>query len=218
MQNIKFFYEKVNGSYFFFIGVAISMISIIISIVLYITGGAPFSILTNFVSDLGATTAPNNAFIAFNTGLILNSILSPFGALFLFIYFKNKDIEQKGIIQFWFLANLITSLTTFLVGLFPEDILLGPHAVAAIITFLFGMISYCIYGIIIILIDSIAKYHSIPGFALAAINIIFMLLWVSNVHISVITLFEWLVLFGGWGFGIYLGIFAFNAKRSNFHN
>jgi len=212
MENIKLFYEKVNGSYFFFVGVAISIISIIISVALYIAGGAPFSILTNFVSDLGATTAPNNAFIAFNTGLILNGILSPFGALFLFLYFKNKDIEQKWIIHFWFLANIISAITTFLVALFPEDTMLGPHAVAAIITFVFGMISYCIYGIIIILIDIIAKYHAIPGFALAAINIIFMLLWVFNVDLSVITLFEWLVLFGGWGFGIYLGIFALNAE------
>jgi len=110
------------------------------------------------------------------------------------------------------LANIISAITTFLVALFPEDTMLGPHAVAAIITFVFGMISYCIYGIIIILIDIIAKYHAIPGFALAAINIIFMLLWVFNVDLSVITLFEWLVLFGGWGFGIYLGIFALNAE------
>ena len=212
MENIKLFYEKINGSYFFFVGVAISIVSIIISIALYIAGGAPFSILTNFVSDLGATMAPNNAYIAFNTGLILNGILSPFGALFLFLYFKNKEIKQKGIIQFWFLANVISAITTFLVALFPEDTMLGPHAVAAIITFTFGMVSYCIYGVIIILIDNIAKYHSIPGFTLAAINIVFMLLWVSNVHISIITLFEWLVLFGGWGFGIYLGIFALIAK------
>jgi hypothetical membrane protein len=212
MENIKLFYEKVNGSYFFFVGVAISIVAIIISIALYIAGGAPFSILTNFVSDLGAISAPNNAFIAFNTGLILNSILSPFGALFLFLYFKNTDIKQKAIIQFWFITNIISAITTFLVALFPEDTLLGPHAVAAIITFIFGMVSYCIYGIIVILIDNIAKYHSIPGFVLAAINMVFMLLWVFSVPLFVITFFEWLVLFGGWGFGIYLGFFALNAK------
>lgn len=202
------FYEKVNGGYFFFIGVAISMISIVISVALYTAGGANYSIFTNYVSDLGAINTPNNAFIAFNTGLILNGILSPFGTLFLVFFFQNKDIIQKRIIRFWFLTSIISAISTFLVALFPEDIMLWPHNFFAFITFASIMLYNLIYGIIALLADKIAKYHSIPGFTFVIINISFMITYISNVYEPIVTFLEWMILFGGWAVGIYFGIFS----------
>jgi hypothetical membrane protein len=213
MERINKFYYKVNGSIFYFIGVAISIISIVTSIILYTAGGASYSILANFVSDLGATTAPNNAFIAFNMGLIINSIISPFGTLFLALFFLDNDNIKKWIVWFWILINIISSIATFLVALFPEDIMIGPHIVAAIITFFFGMLSYVIYGFIVIFAEKIGKYHSIPGFSLAVISIIFILSWVFRINISIITVLEWIVLFSGWAFGINLGIISLKYRR-----
>jgi hypothetical membrane protein len=195
------------------VGVIISIITVVISIVLYTIGGATFSILTNFVSDLGATNAPNNAFIAFNTGLILNSIVSPFGTLFLTLIFLNNNITQKWIVWFWFSTNVISAIATFLVALFPENAMIAPHVVAAIITFFFGMLSYIIYGIITLKIQNLGKYHSISGFLLASINFVFMFSWVFRLTISVITMLEWIVLFGGWAFGIYLGLMCLKLKE-----
>lgn len=214
MERIDKFYQSINGSIFYFIGVVISIISIVTSIIMYTAGGATYSILNNFVSDLGSTIAPNNAFIAFNAGLILNSIISPFGALFLALLFLNNDIKQKWIVWFWFFINIISAIATFLVAIFPEDIMIGSHVIAAIITFFFGMMSYVTYGIIIILIEKLAKYHSILGFLLALISFIFIFSWVFRFNISVITLLEWIVLFGGWAFGIYLGVISLKLKAS----
>jgi len=212
MEKIENFYTRVRGSYFFFIGVAISMTSIIISIALYTAGGAPYGILTNYVSDLGATNAPNNAFLAFNTGLIINSILSPFGTMFLVLIFQNKDIKQKWIIWFWFTANIISTIATFFVAIFPEDTMLLPHNFAAFVTFAFLMLYNFTYGVIALLADKIAKYHSIPAFILVLINIIFMISYASNVIEPIVTSLEWMVLFGGWSFGIYLGVFTLKAR------
>lgn len=212
MEKINKFYMGFNGGFFYFIGVAISIISIVISIVLYTAGGAPYSIFNNFVSDLGASIAPNNAFIAFNTGLILNSIISPFGTMFLAKLFLNNEIKQKWIVWFWFLINIISALSTFLVAVFPEDTMLGPHVVAAIITFFFGMMSYVIYGTITIKIQKLSIYHSILGFLLALISFVFLFSWVFRLTISMITLLEWIVLFGGWAFGIYLGVMCLKLK------
>ncbi|MFW9817969.1 MAG: DUF998 domain-containing protein [Candidatus Thorarchaeota archaeon] len=213
MELVNKIYRDINGSLFYFIGVGISIITIITSVALYTTGGGSYSILTNFVSDLGATSAPNNAFIAFNIGLILNSIISPFGTLFLAFLFLKNDIKLKWIVWLWVLVNIISSIATFLVALFPEDTMLGPHIVAAIITFFFGMISYIIYGILTIIMERINNIHSLLGFLLAALSIIFMSSWVLRIELSLITLLEWLVMFGGWGFGLYLGIMCLKLKK-----
>jgi hypothetical membrane protein len=202
----------MNGGYFFFIGVAVSMVSIIISIVLYTAGGQPYSIFTNYVSDLGATNTPNNAYIVFNTGLVINSILSPFGTLFLVFYFQNIDLKQEIIIRFWLYASIISAIATFLVAIFPEDTMLIPHNFAAFITFASIMFYNLIFGIIALLADTIPKYHSIPGFMLVLISITFMISYASNVYEPIVTLLEWMILFGGWVFGIYLGIFSLKVK------
>jgi len=207
MEKIEKLYDKFNGSYFFFIGVIISIVTIVISVMLYTLGGASYSIFNNFISDLGAVSAPNNAFIAFNTGLIVNSLVSPFGALFLVAYFKKKNIRQNWMIWLWFSIEIISIIANFLVALFPEDTMSGPHTAAAINLFFFGMLSNIFYGILIILTNKVAKYHSIPGFILAIISFIFMMSW-----ISIITLFEWLVLFGGWIFGVYIGVFTLKTQ------
>ncbi|MFX0023462.1 MAG: DUF998 domain-containing protein [Candidatus Hermodarchaeota archaeon] len=214
MELINKMFRDINGSLFYFIGVSISIITIITSVALYTASGASYSILTNFVSDLGAISAPNNAFIAFNIGLILNSIVSPFGTLFLAFLFINNNIKQKWIVWLWVLVNIISSLATFFVALFPEDTMLGPHIVVAIITFFFGMLSNVIYGILITFTERISNIHCIPGFLLAALSIIFMLSWVLRFELLVITLLEWMVLFGGWAFGIYLGVICLKLKKS----
>lgn len=211
MDRLENFYKKVNGGYFYFIGVATSIVSIVISIVLYTAGGAAYSIFTNYISDLGALNAPNNAYLAFSAGLIINSAISPFGWLFLVIFFQNKDSRQKKTIQYWFIANIITTIGSFMVAILPQDLVLIPHVIAAFAVFIFGMLSYLIFGIIILRTDKIANYHSIPGFFLAAISIIFMMSWVFN-NESIMRFFEWLVLFGGWAFGIYLGFFSLKAR------
>ncbi|MFX0106162.1 MAG: DUF998 domain-containing protein [Candidatus Hodarchaeota archaeon] len=212
MKKIEIFYKKVNGGIFYFVGVAVSIVSIIISVALYVSGGASYSILNNYVSDLGRINSPNNAFIAFNTGLIISSIISPFGAIFLFLFLQTKDPTQKRIILYWLLVNIIYSITTFLVGLFPEDTMKWQHASAALATFITGFLSYLLYGIIALRADNIARYHSIPGFIVALISIVFLIVFFSNVNESISTFFEWMILFGGWGFGIYLGIFCLKAK------
>jgi len=201
-------YKKMNGGYFFFIGVAVSIVSIVISVALYTASGENYSIFTNYVSDLGAINTPNNAFIAFNTGLILNGVLSPFGTLFLVFFFQNKNIVQKRIIRFWLLTSIISAISTSLVAFFPEDIMILPHNFFAFITFAFIMLYNLIYGIIALLADKIAKYHSIPGFTFVIINITFMITYISNVYEPIVTFFEWMILFGGWAVGIYLGIFS----------
>ena len=161
---------------------------------------------------MGAVSAPNNAFIAFSTGLIVNSLISPFGALFLVVYFQKKNVKQSWMIWFWFSIEIISIIANFLVALFPEDTMSGPHTNAATILFFFGMLSNIFYGILIILTNKIANYHSIPGFILAIISFIFMMSWIFIDNISIITLFEWLVLFGGWIFGVYIGVFTLKTQ------
>jgi len=212
MEKIDKFFDKVNGSLFIFLGLAISVMTIIISVALFTATGASYSIFTHYISDLGAVySAPNNAHVVFTFGMVLQSFVRPFTILFL-LYFLRKKGTEKKMITIWFMCSVIAIIGTFLAGVFPEDTVYLMHFIGAFLVFFFGMMSHGFFGFAAITTPTIPNRHGFPGLLVGTVNTIFMLLFISNIGKTAIVFFEWMALFSGWIFSLDIGVYTLRTN------
>lgn len=208
MEKIDKFYKKVNGSIFIFLGLALSVATIVISVALYTSTGTSYSIFTHYISDLGAIySAPNNAHIVFNVGTMIGSFISPFTSLFLLSFLRKKGTDKK-LIAVWFTCSVIVMIGSFMAGFFPEDSAYGMHFIGAFLVFFYGMMSHGFFGFAAITTPTISNKHGFPGLLVGTINTIFMFLFISNIGKSPIVFFEWICMFSGWIFSLDIGIYT----------
>ena len=212
MEEIEKFFKKVNGSIFVFLGLAISVFTIIIAVALYTSTGTSYSIFTHYISDLGAVySAPNNAYMVFTIGMVLQALVQPFTALFLFYFLRKKGTDKK-LTNVWLACSLLAFIGTIMAGVFPEDTWKHYHFYGAFLVFFFGMMSHGFFGLAAISTPTITNKHAFPGLLVATINTIFMFLYISNVPQSAVTFFEWMSLFSGWIFSIDIGIYTLRTQ------
>ena len=212
MDKIEKFYNKINGSIFIFLGLAISVVTIIIAVALYTATGASYSIFTHYISDLGAVySAPNNAHVVFTIGMVLQALVQPFTALFLFYFLRKKGTDKK-LTNVWFACSVLAFIGTIMAGVFPEDSWKHYHFYGAFLVFFFGMMSHGFFGLAVIATPALTNRHAFPGLLVATINTIFMFLYISNVPQSAVTFFEWMALFSGWIFSLDVGIYTLRTK------
>ena len=213
MDKIDKFYEKINGSFFIFLGLTISVVTIIISVALYTATGASYSIFTHYISDLGAVySAPNNAHVVFTLGMVLQALVQPFTAVFVLFFLRKKGTDRK-LTNTWFACSLLVFIGTIMAGIFPEDTWVRYHFYGAFLVFFFGMMSHGFFGFAAITTPTINNKHGFPGLLVGTINTIFMFLYISNAPHSAIVFFEWMALFSGWFFSLDLGIYALRTQK-----
>jgi hypothetical membrane protein len=93
---------------------------------------AGYSLLTNYISDLG-NTATSPWHDVFNVSIILLGILAFLGILFLWSAFPRSALRPVGLALL-----LLASVAAILVGLFPENVNPPVHDVVSLMVFLPG--------------------------------------------------------------------------------
>jgi len=142
-------YEKIKGGYFAFLALASISIGILIALSIYLTENPSFSILTNYISDLGVEPIGSRVF--FSIGMILGAVFLIFLFLHIAKYLHNIDEKSQRIWIFLF-PGLIAEIGLIFIGIFPldrtNDASFTIHAIAAILFFIFTAISNLGFGYI----------------------------------------------------------------------
>ncbi len=112
------------------------MLTVLIAIFLYLSVDPSFSLITHYLSDLGA--GPNGSNFVFNIGMIITSIIMVafYIHLSLILYMKKG---YKFLIIISFCLGLISAIGTFFVGIFPVNISQDIHNFSASFFFLGGL-------------------------------------------------------------------------------
>lgn len=214
MEKIDSFYERVNGSYFIFLGIFLSILFNTAAIILFRQVDPTFNMFSNFISDLG--DGPNNSNIVFNTGMIITGI---FG-IFIFLYLMRFLQKKKGnsrIIFSAFIMGFIASIGAIMVGIFTVKTAPIMHVIGAAFSFFGNFFALILFAKTEFSISEISKKYSILGFILASFNFIyltFFFLLYLNIGISKeFTIFtEWLAIFANIAWLFIQGIYTLREK------
>lgn len=160
-QKLDSFFAKYHYEYFGIIGVAIIAIASIVTAMGY-TGlmGEPYSILNHFISELGFVKSSRLAWV-FNSGLIVGS---PIIGIFLVGTRVTLPSRMGGLGR---LVGIGTAVGGALVGVFPADVNIWGHIVAAMTFFVGGCVTVGILSIAILRQKEIrvSKWLSVLGAA-----------------------------------------------------
>lgn len=102
---------------------------------------AGYSLLTNYISDLG-NTATSPWHDVFNVSIILLGILAFVGILFLWSAFPRSALRPVGLALL-----LIASVAAILVGLFPENVNPPVHDFVSLMVFLPGGLALALLSV-----------------------------------------------------------------------
>ena len=213
MGKIDKFYEKFNGSYFAFIGVGVSLVSIFIAIGLYMIADPTFSLFTHFLSDLG--DGRNYSNVVFNISRILDGVILLFFYLYLSRYLYNKEVSKR-LTWISFIGGSIYTTGLILVAVFTSQTAYEMHIIGAGFVF-FGMFFvYLFYSISENSCDEFPKQYSILGFILAPLPLLFMIFillahfYGFSLEIAIFT--EWITYFAMMSWIIIQGIYTIRTK------
>ena len=213
MEKIDKLYEKINGSYFAFLGAGISLISILIAFILYIAVDPTYTILTNYISDLGDGGGGSN--IVFNIGRICSGIIMFFFFMYLTRLLQNSGINNKLVI-ISFISGLMYSIGVILVGIFPSKAAPLMHVIAAAIMFFAMFFIYIFFGISEFRISGFSRKPPIAGLIFSPLPLLFLLFLVLLHTVGIdrrITLFtERLTYFAMMSWIITQGIYTMRRK------
>lgn len=135
-------YQKIKGGYFAFLALLAIAFGMFIAMLIYLPDDPSYSILTNYISDLGA--GPIGSRVIFTIGMILGAIFLIFLLLYIGRYLTNIEEKSQRIWIFLY-PGLIAELGLILIGIFPldrtDDTAFTIHSIAAVIFFLFTAIS-----------------------------------------------------------------------------
>ena len=142
-------FGKIKGAYFAFLTIIAVGFGIFVALIIYLPVDPSFSILSNYISDLGA--GPIGSRIIFSIGMILAGIFMIFLIIFISRYLKGKE-EKSQLIWGFQAPGIIAELGLILIGIFPLDrtinYVFSIHVIAALIFFVFMAISNIYLGYI----------------------------------------------------------------------
>ncbi|MHA1385493.1 MAG: hypothetical protein ACTSR3_17200 [Candidatus Helarchaeota archaeon] len=189
-------------------GVFSIIILFIFIFIAYIYFPIPYSMFTNWVSELGNPLRNPHGAIFFNIGAILAGItLFPF---FFGIHLWYSEVTWRNVILICSqISGFIAAFCIIMVGFFPENVL---------IEHLFWSYSFFIMILIFILGTTISllthpdfiKKISYLGFFIGALYSIFFFLIINDIFIGLNYLFEWLMFIFTFG---YIGLLIFNMLK-----
>ncbi len=169
------FYEKIRGAYFAFLTLLAVGFGIFVALFIYLPGDPSYSILSNYISDLGA--GPIGSRIVFSIGMILGAIFMIFLILYISMYFKKKE-EKSQLIWGFQSTGLIAEVGLILIGIFPLDraviLAYSIHFFAVLIFFGFTAISNIYIGYIEYKNSEFPKLFAIISFLTGIFSAIFV--------------------------------------------
>ena len=163
MKRLNGFYTKYKGSNFMFVAIIISLLTVIISVVLYIPVDSSFSIITHYLSNLGSAPPglPADAFypaaFMFNSGMTILVIFRVIIAIYLYQYLVNLGISKKNA-KIGLNLALISSMGSLMVAIFPFSVSLYLHELGAMLLFIGTVFSSSIFASFEIKLKELPKY------------------------------------------------------------
>jgi len=130
-----------------------------------------YSIFNHFISELGDTNQ-SPFYWVFSLGLCISGPLNILLIIALANHLDNKFGHMAKSV------GIVSGMAGFFVGIFPADILMLPHLVAAIVFFVGTLLAVGLFGLAIFLDNKgkIAKWYAVPSFFTSLTGIIFLTL------------------------------------------
>jgi len=169
------FFDKIKGAYFAFLTLIAIGLGIIIALLIYLPVDPSYSILSNYISDLGA--GPIGSRTTFGVGMIIGAISLIFLILYISMYLKKKE-EKSQLIWGFQNTGLIAAVGLILIGIFPldraDDFAYSTHFLATVIYFSFTAISNNYLGYIEYKNSEFSKVMAIVTFLSGIFSAIFV--------------------------------------------
>jgi hypothetical membrane protein len=167
-------FGKLRGGTFAFLTLIAVGFGIFVALFFYLPEDS-YSILTNYISDLGA--GPIGSRIVFSIGMIIGAIFLILLILFISNYLKEKE-EKSQLIWGFQNAGLVAEVGLILIGIFPLDQTIAfsysMHYLAAIIFFGFTAISNIYLGFIEFKNSDFSKIMAIISFLSGILSALFI--------------------------------------------
>ncbi len=128
-----------------------------------------YSIFNHFISELGDTDQ-SPFYWVFSLGLCISG---PLNILLIIALANHLDNRLSHMAKS---VGIVSGMAGFFVGVFPADILMIPHLVAAIVFFVGTLLAVGLFGVAIFLDNKnkMAKWYAVPSFFTSLTGIIFL--------------------------------------------
>jgi len=175
MDIIEKVFGKIRGAYFALLTLFAVGFGVFVALLIYLPVDPNFSILSNYISDLGA--GPIGSRIVFSIGMIFGAIFLIFLVLYITEYLKKAEENYQLILGFQAPA-IIAEMGLILIGIFPLDRAVffsySMHFLATVIFFSFTAISDIYLGYIEYKNNEFSKIMAIVSFFSGIFSAIFI--------------------------------------------
>ena len=150
-------------------GIGFLLLCILVVLLTYQDQKAAYSIFNHFISELGHSTY-SPFYWAFSIGLCVAGPMMAILMMGLAYHLDNK-------VGYWAMrVGMFSGIACFFIGIFPADLFLKPHLIAALIFFFGSLITAMLTSIAIYLdkADKIPKWYIIPSLIVVINGVIFL--------------------------------------------
>jgi hypothetical membrane protein len=175
MESDEKIFRKMGGGIFAILTLMVVAIGMLIALLIYLPVDPSYSILSNYISDLGA--GPIGSRFAFGIGMALGAVFLIIFILVVSKYFKAKEFRTQ-LIWGYKGAGIVAEIGLLLIGFFPLDRALvyaySMHYLGAVIFFSFTAISNIYLGFIEYKNSDFSKLMAIISFLSGIFSAIFI--------------------------------------------
>jgi hypothetical membrane protein len=208
-------YNIFSKPYLILLVIFTPSLTVAISTLLYITIDPTFSILTHYLSDIGA--GPNGAGLIFNAGMILSSFIMVAFYIHLSLIILKKG-GYKFLVLISFICGIISSLGIFLIAIFPVNVNQEIHNFTATFFFMGGWAAAIFITLTEFLTPNFSRIQAFSGIVVIGFFVLFIVFnalhyfnpndgWSEISHIT-----EWILFIGLILWVVEHGIFTFKIK------
>ena len=189
-------YEKINGSLIAYFGFIFSVTFLTIAAMLYSNSESTFSLLTTYISDLGA--ASRNSSIVFAVGMIISAPVRVVFGLYLLKYLEsegglNKTLKNTARVIY------IGAIGSIALAVFPHDVFRIGHMLGSLVYFVSVVIIQVNVSRLELRIKNMPKYLPVLGIIVVVSYVMFLTFEISEIIFEgfryVAIVLEWLAYF-----------------------
>ena len=195
-EKLSNWYEKVNGSLIAYFGFIFSVIFLTIAAMLYSNSESTFSLLTTYISDLGA--ASRNSSLVFAVGMIISAPVRVAFGLYLLKYLESEGGSNKTLkntAKFIYIG----AIGSIALAVFPHDLFRIGHMIGSLVYFVSVVIIQVNVSRLELRIKNIPKYLPVLGIIVVVSYVMFLTFEISEIIFEgfryVAIALEWLACF-----------------------
>lgn len=196
MEKLNNFYEKFPGSYVAYIGFVFSIAFITIAAILYSDSVSTFSLLTTYISDLGA--ASRDSSLVFAVGMIISAPIRVLFGFYLLKYLESCGADNKTLKR-TAKAVVVGAIGSTVLAIFPHDVFRFGHMMGSLVYFVSVVIIQINISKLELRIESIPKYLPTIGLFVVVSYVAFLTFEISEIIFEgfryVAIVLEWLAYF-----------------------